>query len=512
MASCDALDAGRGSVLSEEDADKDMEENKRHSSPAILGRGSSSEARMPCKFPNCKNKAASNFDVCLIHAKNRRHSVLQVENITRNLEKEKLSIMSLSTSGDKLHKMDRKEMKQLTPDELMQRFKGQERIEFGQAIQIIEDAKSILIREPNILRLEAPVVAVGDVHGQYYDLLSLLEEGGKPGIDETYLFLGDYVDRGSFSCEVMLLLLSLKIAYPDRVFLLRGNHECGSVSGHFGFKEECKTKYGVNVYYKFLLCFQTMPLAAVISTAYGDIFACHGGISPSLKTLEDIDRIDRFVEPETDPLLLDLLWADPMSDENVMEMNDEDYQSFMEVDWASNPARGCSYCFGYKALRQFLDDNKLVCLVRAHEVQKNGFKKHFDPIILEARMRDILQHRSASLAAASAAAANQPHPSTNNADLPPLITIFSAPNYCDAQGNLGAYVRFSRVNTKEEANATTKNKFDPSGVQVLYGGRIPNRNVEYCVVQFPAVPHPHSSATSLRILGRQQQMWTARKR
>jgi hypothetical protein len=92
------------------------------------------------------------------------------------------------------------------------------------------------------------------------------------------------------------------------------------------------------------------------------------------------------------------------------------------------------------------------------------------------------------------------------------ITVFSAPNYCDAQGNLGAYVRFSRAN-EEEANATTtKNKFDPSGVQVLYGGRIPNRNVEYSVVQFPAVPHPHSSATSLRILGRQQQMWTAGKR
>jgi serine/threonine-protein phosphatase 2B catalytic subunit len=80
-------------------------------------------------------------------------------------------------------------------------------------------------------RLDAPILTVGDIHGQYYDLLNLLEEGGKPGV-ETYLFLGDYVDRGSFSCEVMLLLLSLKVAYPDKIFMLRGNHECGSVSGN----------------------------------------------------------------------------------------------------------------------------------------------------------------------------------------------------------------------------------------------------------------------------------------
>jgi hypothetical protein len=81
-------------------------------------------------------------------------------------------------------------------------------------------------------------------------------------VDNTYLFLGDYVDRGYYSCEVMLYLLSLKIMYPDKIWLLRGNHECASVSGHFGFKEECKTKYGVNIYYSFLLLFQTMPLAA----------------------------------------------------------------------------------------------------------------------------------------------------------------------------------------------------------------------------------------------------------
>jgi diadenosine tetraphosphatase ApaH/serine/threonine PP2A family protein phosphatase len=80
-----------------------------------------------------------------------------------------------------------------------------------------------------------------------------------------------------------------------RVWLIRGNHECASVSGHFGFKEECKMKYGVQVYYSFLLLFQSLPLAAVISTSYGQLFACHGGLSPTVETLEDLSKIDRSV-------------------------------------------------------------------------------------------------------------------------------------------------------------------------------------------------------------------------
>jgi len=152
--------------------------------------------------------------------------------------------------------------------------------------------------------MDAPVIVVGDIHGQFFDLLKIFEladlanptessdslnSAASPVLDanitvdsisgetdhignKVYLFLGDYVDRGYYSCEVMLYLLSLKIRYPKNIWLLRGNHECASVSGHFGFKEECKTKYGVNIYYSFLLLFQTMPLAAVVCTDFGDIF------------------------------------------------------------------------------------------------------------------------------------------------------------------------------------------------------------------------------------------------
>jgi serine/threonine-protein phosphatase 2B catalytic subunit len=82
---------------------------------------------------------------------------------------------------------------------------------------------------------------------------------------------------GKFSCEVMLYLLALKVCYPERVFLIRGNHESRGTTGFFGFKEECLAKLGLPAYYRFLLAFECMPLSAVIETNYGRIFAAHGG-------------------------------------------------------------------------------------------------------------------------------------------------------------------------------------------------------------------------------------------
>ena len=386
-----------------------------------------SVGRLPCKASGCNNKAIA-FGMCLAHAQYRRKSVDLLEQITTDIKNTKLDISNaVITTGDSAKK---DKIHDLEPDTMKEHFRNQGTLSFTDAIDIIEKAKSIMMREPNIVRLDAPVIAVGDIHGQYYDLLNLLDEGGAPGTHETYLFLGDYVDRGSFSCEVMLLLLSLKIKYPEKIWLLRGNHECNTVSGHFGFKQECKVKYGVNVYYKFLLCFQTMPIAALISTAYGDIFACHGGISPSLKTLDEIEKLDRFIEPESDLSLLDILWSDPITDDQVEGMTEEEYDAFIQLDFKSNPMRGCSYCFGYKALKEFLDRNKLVCLVRAHEVQQDGFKKHYDSIVMEERMKSLIASRVST-----------EKPGTTFDDLPPLITIFSAPNYCDRYENRGAILR-----------------------------------------------------------------------
>jgi len=83
----------------------------------------------------------------------------------------------------------------------------------------------IIGKDPNLLTLFDPVTVVGDIHGQYYDFVKMLDVGGHPS-KTKYLFLGDYVDRGSFSCEVVLLLYSLKLNFPSTIFMLRGNHEC----------------------------------------------------------------------------------------------------------------------------------------------------------------------------------------------------------------------------------------------------------------------------------------------
>jgi diadenosine tetraphosphatase ApaH/serine/threonine PP2A family protein phosphatase len=399
--------------------------------------------RAVCSVPECQNKAMSMNGLCLQHSKKRHKSMTSAGIIAQNISN--TSFYGIKSNSEHLFANSLGQDKEVMgPDTLMEIFKEQKRIELGEAMELIDAAKGILIHEPNILNIEAPVIAVGDVHGQYYDLVNLMLEGGKPGESEQYLFLGDYVDRGNFSCEVMFLLVALKVKYPTKIWLLRGNHECASVSGHFGFKEECKQKYGVNVYYNFLLLFQTMPLGAVISTAYGELFACHGGLSPSLKTIDDINKLNRLVEPEAEPGLLDMLWSDPISEDDIDLLSDEEYESYMNVEYRPNPARGCSFAFGYKALREFLNTNNLVCIIRAHEVQELGYRRHFEPEIMERRIKMLVRKRLGQYPSDGS-----PERTGNNCsisvgkekDIPPLITIFSAPNYCDRYQNKGAILR-----------------------------------------------------------------------
>lgn len=117
-----------------------------------------------------------------------------------------------------------------------------------------------------------------DIHGQYYDLLRFIKVGGEPP-DSNYLFLGDYVDRGQQSIETMCLLLSFKIKYPESVFLLRGNHECQNISKIYGFYDECRRRYNISLWRKFVNLFDVMPVSALIQDK---ILCMHGGLSPKL--------------------------------------------------------------------------------------------------------------------------------------------------------------------------------------------------------------------------------------
>ena len=110
------------------------------------------------------------------------------------------------------------------------------------------------------------------------------------------LFLGDYVDRGSYSIEVCIFLFCLKLAFPKEVTMLRGNHESVAMTEHFTFREEVLKKYDndESVFDTFISVFEAMPIAADVN---GDYLCMHGGISPELATVDDINKIDRFVEP-----------------------------------------------------------------------------------------------------------------------------------------------------------------------------------------------------------------------
>lgn len=162
--------------------------------------------------------------------------------------------------------------------------------------QLCLSAKEVFLSQPNLLELEAPIKICGDIHGQYSDLLRLFEYGGFPP-EANYLFLGDYVDRGKQSLETICLLLAYKIKYPENFFLLRGNHECASINRIYGFYDECKRRYNIRLWKTFTECFNCLPVSAVVDEK---ILCMHGGISPELKSLDQIKKVPRPIDvPDT---------------------------------------------------------------------------------------------------------------------------------------------------------------------------------------------------------------------
>ena len=118
----------------------------------------------------------------------------------------------------------------------------------------------------------------------------MLNKAGDPS-KLNYLFMGDYVDRGIFGLECMVLLIAIKINFPKKFVLLRGNHESRNMTESFTFRDEVIQRFDVQVYDAFMELFDSLPIACVVDDKY---LAMHGGISPDLNLIEDINDLNRF--------------------------------------------------------------------------------------------------------------------------------------------------------------------------------------------------------------------------
>lgn len=193
-------------------------------------------------------------------------------------------------------------------DRQISQLKKCESLTEAQVKDLCDRAREMLIEEGNIQHVDAPVTICGDIHGQFYDLMELFNVGGMCP-DTRYLFMGDFVDRGLYSVETFLLLLALKVRYPDRIVLIRGNHESRQITQVYGFYDECSRKYGnVNVWRYCCEVFDYLSLGAIVD---GRVFCVHGGLSPNILKLDQIRSIDRKQEVPQDGAMCDLLWSDP---------------------------------------------------------------------------------------------------------------------------------------------------------------------------------------------------------
>jgi serine/threonine-protein phosphatase 5 len=270
---------------------------------------------------------------------------------------------------------------------MIERFRNQKLIHRKFAYKIMVAAKEIFQALPTVVDVQIPrakggmLTVCGDVHGQFYDFLNIFKLNGYPSEAHAYLFNGDFVDRGSFSAEVILTILGFKVLYPNSFFMSRGNHETLSMNQVYGFEGEIKAKYNPMMFDLFTEIFNQVPLGNVIENR---VFVVHGGLfSRDDVTLDELRKLPRDGNSSAG-LQCEMLWSDPG-----------------DVPGRAPSKRGVALQFGPDVTEKFLKLNNLDLIIRSHEVQDEGY---------------LIQHGGK------------------------CVTVFSAPNYCDNIGNKGAYI------------------------------------------------------------------------
>ncbi|KAK5993208.1 Serine/threonine-protein phosphatase T [Cladobotryum mycophilum] len=275
------------------------------------------------------------------------------------------------------------EMTQEFIDDMTERFKNGKLIARKYVYQIILAVKKIVYDEATMVEMEVPegveLTVCGDTHGQYFDLMELFRRNGAPSDKHWYLFNGDFVDRGSWSTEIALLLYAYKWLRPKAFFLNRGNHETDDMNKVYGFEGECKAKYNERVFKLFSESFSALALATLIGKKY---LVLHGGLfSDDKVTLDDIRKLNRHGQrqPGQAGLMMEMLWTDPQDEPG-----------------RGPSKRGVGMQFGPDVTKRFCENNGLEAVIRSHEVRMDGYEVQHD--------------------------------------------VFSAPRYCDSTENRGAYI------------------------------------------------------------------------
>eukprot|EP00826_Nyctotherus_ovalis_P017860 TRINITY_DN15282_c0_g1_i2.p1 TRINITY_DN15282_c0_g1~~TRINITY_DN15282_c0_g1_i2.p1 ORF type:complete len:500 (+),score=97.61 TRINITY_DN15282_c0_g1_i2:205-1704(+) len=253
-----------------------------------------------------------------------------------------------------------------------------------QILVLTYECIEVVKAEPTVVKVTIPVKVFGDFHGQYQDMMRFFELWRSPiesihgGDIESYdyLFLGDYIDRGTNNLEVICLLMALKVKFPRQIHLLRGNHEDHAINRVFGFAEECEERLDDDidddnsVFQTINFLFDLLPLAAVVEER---ILCVHGGIGATLKSVADLEKIERPVEivhevkTALDQLLIDVLWSDPT--ENDQELG-------IHNDAARDPYdTGYIVKYGPDRVENFLRENNLTMIIRGHECVMDGIER-----------------------------------------------------------------------------------------------------------------------------------------